>query len=148
MRVVISQIFGQDLKCEGVSSGSNLGRWSTNGWPGACLLPWLGSVEAESHGRQGHRLEGAQAHPIVHQTPIRFFLRDLGHERNLFCPLTAVGSGHKRWSGGGGGGWLGQQWGLPPMKLRLQEVVQRLPHGLLLLLGQFNGSNRWRIAKI
>jgi hypothetical protein len=31
MRVVDSQIFGHDLKCEGVSLGSNLGRHSTNG---------------------------------------------------------------------------------------------------------------------
>jgi hypothetical protein len=32
MRAVGSQIFGHDLKREGVSSGSNLGRRSTNRW--------------------------------------------------------------------------------------------------------------------
>jgi hypothetical protein len=57
---------------------SNPGRQSTNGRPGAHLLPWLSSTEAERHGCHGHRLEGAQAHPIGHQTLIRFFLRDLG----------------------------------------------------------------------
>jgi hypothetical protein len=31
---------------------------------------------------------------------------------------------------------------------RLQEVAQRLPRGLLLLLGRFNGSNRWCLARI
>jgi hypothetical protein len=95
MRAVGSQIFGHDLKCEGVSSGSNLGPRSTNGRPRAHLLPWLGSAEAERRGRHGHRLEGAQARPIGHQTPIRFFLRDLGYERNLFFPLTSVEPGQK-----------------------------------------------------
>jgi hypothetical protein len=100
MRAVGSQIFSHDLKCEGVSSGSNLGRRSTNGRPGALLLPWLGSAEAERRGRHDRRLEGAQARPIGHQTLIRFFLRDLGYERNLFCPLTVVEPGHKRRSMG------------------------------------------------
>jgi hypothetical protein len=103
MRAIGSQIFGHDLKCEGVSSGSNLGRRSTNGWPGARLLPWLGSAEVERHGRHSHRLEGALAHPIGHQTSIRFFLRDLGYKMNLFCPLRAEKPGHKRRSTGG---WL------------------------------------------
>jgi hypothetical protein len=35
-----------------------------------------------------------------------------------------------------------------PALFRLLEVVQRLPHGLLLLLGRFNGSSRRRIARI
>jgi hypothetical protein len=83
---------------------SNPGRRSMNGWLGAHLLPWLGSTEAERRGRRGRRLEGAQAHPIGHQTLIRFFLRDLGYKRNLFCPLTAVKLGHKRRSMGR---WLG-----------------------------------------
>jgi hypothetical protein len=98
--VVGSQIFGHDLKREGVSSGSNLGRRSTNGRPGARLLPFLGSAKAEHRGRHGRRLEGAQARPIGHQTPIQFFLCNLGYERNLFCPLTAVEPGHKRRSSG------------------------------------------------
>jgi hypothetical protein len=55
MRVVGSHIFGHDLKCEGVSSGSNLGRRSTNGRLGAGLLPWLGSAEAEHRGCHGRR---------------------------------------------------------------------------------------------
>jgi hypothetical protein len=84
---------------------SNPGRRSMNGRPGAHLLPWLGLIEAERRGHRGRRLEGAQAHPIGHQTLIRFFLRDLGYERNLFCPLTAVKLGHKRWS-------MGRQLGL------------------------------------
>jgi hypothetical protein len=100
MGVVGSQIFGHDLKCEGVSSSSNLGRRSMNGRPGSCLLPWLGSAEAEHHGHHGRWLEGAQARPIGHQTPIRFFLRVLGYERNLFCPLTTVEPDHKRQSMG------------------------------------------------
>jgi hypothetical protein len=100
MRAIGSHIFGHDLKCEGVSSGSNLSRRSTNGQPSARLLPWLGSVEAERRGHHGHWLEGAQARPIGHQTPIRFFLHDIGYERNLFCPLTAVELGHKRRSTG------------------------------------------------
>jgi hypothetical protein len=100
MRVIGSQIFGHDLKREGVSLGSNLGRRSTNGWLRAHVLPWLGSTEAERRGRHGRRLEGAQVHPIGHQTPIQFFLRDLGYERNLFCPLTTVEPGHKRRSTG------------------------------------------------
>jgi hypothetical protein len=29
-----------------------------------------------------------------HQTLIRFFLRDLGYKRNLFCRLTAVETNH------------------------------------------------------
>jgi hypothetical protein len=29
-----------------------------------------------------------------HETPIQFFLRDLGYERNLFCRLTAVETNH------------------------------------------------------
>jgi hypothetical protein len=70
MRVVGCQIFSHDLKREGVSSGSNLSRRSMNGWTRARLLPWLGSAEAESRGHHGHRLEGAQARPIGHQTPI------------------------------------------------------------------------------
>jgi hypothetical protein len=59
------------------------------------------------------------------------------------------------------------QWGTAPRRLatvvsllrarvtvsastlfRLQEVAQRLPRGLLLLLGWFNGSNQWRLARI
>jgi hypothetical protein len=145
MRAVGSQIFSHNLKCEGVSSGSNLGRWSTNGWPGAPLIPWLGSAKVERCRRHGRRLEGAQACPIGHQTPIWFFLRDLGYERNLFYPLIAVELGHKRQSTRRR---PGRRWGLPPAKLWLQEVVQRLPRGLLLLLGLFNGSNRWWIAQI
>jgi hypothetical protein len=79
---------------------SNPGRRSTNGWHGVCLLPWLGSTEAKRRRRHGRRLEGAQARPIGHQTPIRFFLRDLGYKRNLFYPLTAAKPGHKRrWTG-------------------------------------------------
>jgi hypothetical protein len=96
MRAISSQIFGHDLKFEGVSSGSNLGRQSMNRWPATRLLPWLGSAEAERRGRHGRWLEGAQARPIGHQTPLRFFLRDLGYERNLFYPLTVVEPGHKR----------------------------------------------------
>jgi hypothetical protein len=75
---------------------SNPGRQSTNGRPGARLLPWLSSTEAERHWCHGRRLEGAQAHPIGHQTLIQFFLRDLGYKRNLFCTLIAVKPGHKR----------------------------------------------------
>jgi hypothetical protein len=100
MRVVGSQVFDHNLKREGVSSGSNLGHRSMNGWPGARLHPWLGSAEAERRVRHGRWLEVAQARPIGHQTPIRFFLRDLGYERNLFFPLTAVELGHKRRSTG------------------------------------------------
>jgi hypothetical protein len=97
MRAVISQIFDHDSKCEGVSLGSNLGRRSMNGRPGARLLPWFGSAKAECRGRHGRPLEGAQAHFIGDQTLIWFFLHDLGYERNLFCPLTVVEPGHKRW---------------------------------------------------
>jgi hypothetical protein len=57
---------------------------------GAHLLPSLGSAEAKRRGHHDRRLEGAQAHAIGHQTPIQFFLRDLGYERNMFCPLTTV----------------------------------------------------------
>jgi hypothetical protein len=70
MRAIDSQIFGHDLKHEGVSSGSNLGRRSTNGQPGACLLLWLGSAEVEHRECHGRRLEGAQAQRIGHQTSI------------------------------------------------------------------------------
>jgi hypothetical protein len=83
----------------------NRGRRSMNGWPGVRLLPWLGSAEAERRGRHGRRLEGAQAHPIHHKTSIRLFLRDLGYERNLFCPLTVAEPGHKRRSTGRRLGW-------------------------------------------
>jgi hypothetical protein len=72
-------------------------------------------------------------------------LRDLDYERNLFCPFTTAKPGHKRRSIGRR---LGRWWGLPPAMLQLHEVVQRVPRGLLLLLGQFNGSNRWWIAWI
>jgi hypothetical protein len=42
-----------------------------------------------------------------------------------------------------------RQWWTAGLALfRLQEVAQRLPRGLLLLLGRFNGSNRWRLAQI
>jgi hypothetical protein len=97
MRVIDSQIFGHNLKRKGVPSGSNLGHQSMNGWSRARLLPWLSLAEVEHRGRHGRRLEGAQARPLGHQTPIWFFLRDLGYERNLFCPLTMVEPGHKRW---------------------------------------------------
>jgi hypothetical protein len=76
-----------------------------NGRPGAHLLPWLSSAEAEHRGRHGRRLKRAQARPIDHHTLIRFFLRDLGYERNLFCPLAVVEPGHKRRSMGR---WLGR----------------------------------------
>jgi hypothetical protein len=79
---------------------SNPGHRSMNGWLGVCLLPWLGSTEVECRRRHGRRLEGAQARPIGPQTPIWFFLRDLGYERNLFYPLTVAKPGHKRqWTG-------------------------------------------------
>jgi hypothetical protein len=73
---------------------------STNGRPGARLLPWLGSTDAERHGCHGRWLEGAPARPIGHQTLIRFFLRVLGYGKNLFCPLTVTKPGHKRRSTG------------------------------------------------
>jgi hypothetical protein len=88
------------------SPRSNLGRRSTNGWPGACLLPWLDSAKAKRCGRHGRQLEGAQALSTGHQTPIRFFLCYLGYERNLFCSLTTMETGHKRRSMGR---QLGQQ---------------------------------------
>jgi hypothetical protein len=31
-----------------------------------------------------------------HHTPIRFFLRDLGYERNLLCRLIAVETDHRK----------------------------------------------------
>jgi hypothetical protein len=68
----------------------NLGRRSTNGRLGVCLLPWLGPAEAERHGRHGHRLEGAKAQATGHQMCRCFFLRDLDDERNPICPLTVV----------------------------------------------------------
>jgi hypothetical protein len=46
---------------------SNLGHRLTNGQPGACLLPRLGSAEAERRGHHGHRLEGDQARATGHQ---------------------------------------------------------------------------------
>jgi hypothetical protein len=42
----------------------------------------------------------------------------------------------------------GRRWATALALFRLQEVAQRLPHGLLLLLGQFNVSNQWRLAQI
>jgi hypothetical protein len=39
-------------------------------------------------------------------------------------------------------------WAVAPALFRLQEAAQRLPHGLLLLLGRFNGSNRQRLGQI
>jgi hypothetical protein len=49
---------------------SNPGHLSMNGWPGAHLLPELSSAEAEHREHHGRWLEGAQAHPIGHQTLI------------------------------------------------------------------------------
>jgi hypothetical protein len=118
MRVVGSQILGHNLKCEGISSSSNLDRRSMNGRTGARLLHWLGSAEAERHGCHGRQFEGAQAHPIGHQTLIWFFLRNLGYERNLFCLLTMVELGHKRRSMGR---WL--RWRLAVVRSSSSEVL-------------------------
>jgi hypothetical protein len=79
---------------------SNLDRRSMNGWSGACLLPPVQLGRDRAPGRHGCRLARAQAHPMGHQTPFWFFLRDLCYERNLFCPLIAAETDHKRWSTG------------------------------------------------
>jgi hypothetical protein len=75
---------------------SNLGHRLTNGQPGACLLPRLGSAEAERRGHHGRRLEGDQARATGHQIRRGFFLHDLGDERNPICPLIMVETTEKK----------------------------------------------------
>jgi hypothetical protein len=43
---------------------------------------------------------------------------------------------------------LWRWWAAPPKLLRLQEVVQMIPHNLLMLLADFNDFERWRIDEI
>jgi hypothetical protein len=68
--------------------------WLTCGRCGRIFFFGLAWPRQSTERRQGHRLEGAQAHTMGHQTPIQFFLRDLGYERNSFSKLNAVKMNH------------------------------------------------------
>jgi hypothetical protein len=135
------------LKWRGILA-SNLCCASEIGRLGDFFSDSMGRATQGSGRHHGWRHGWAQARAKVKEIRQGFFLDDLDYERNLFCPLTVVNRATKggRWGGGSGGGWW--WWGLPLAKLQLQEVVQHLPRGLLLLLGRFNSSNWWWIAQI
>jgi hypothetical protein len=75
----------------------NLGRASEIGWLGG--FSDLTGQATQGPGRHhGQRHGGAQARAKMLKMKQGFFLHVLDYERNLFCPLTEVEPGHKRWS--------------------------------------------------
>jgi hypothetical protein len=139
-------------------------------WAARILLKWkgIGDIILALHhwaggsqriGREGWRTGSAWWHHrglpelcprVLRGTVTRGFWGKMMHGSTVFLSVAKRGRGglqdgsrqrlpcskHERWRGAA------------PTLFRLQEVVQRLPRGLLLLLGRFDGSNQWRIAEI
>jgi hypothetical protein len=124
MRIVNLALCGQDKLAKGVSGPSNLGCWFRFGRR-EHIFSFGSAWQRQSTGRHhGHWLEGAQARTLGHQSLNRFFLRDLGYERNLFCKITVVEMNHGKLRRGGGSGALQRRWWWLLVVLLLQASSQ------------------------
>jgi hypothetical protein len=126
---------------------SNPGPPSTSGW--------LTTHPANGDGAQAQRGGAIGGSPKLHSWALRgtvmrgFWGKMMQGSTGFFPGAKHSGErlqdGARRWLPSSEHGW---PWATASALLRLQEVAQRLSRGLLLLLGRFNGSNRWRLAQI